>query len=261
MEERKRRIERRYRRERADLQQGDLVVPDFSEAALELESERFRDPSTLLQKDTPVAPPPPPPRLVPRPESRNWLLLEEADTESGQRANERGSRGGVGRSGAYDPGSAGGLSGWRQEGGSLLGDRGAESRPSVGPGSLRDTAPGGGTGVSGFGQGRSLADGLFTSPFGRPGVADPLPRPFSQQAPASRPAPDPRSPNAGFIPFQGRNEPRREAATTAPRVGEPSIQQDFQRADPYQQWRKRNREIDPAKESTYLDELLRRNRR
>lgn len=85
MEERKRRITRKYLRERMDLTYSDEVVPGESAEDEEvLASEIFKEPQVELAREEPGATLPPPRRPPPpqmETENRNWLLSEPAETE------------------------------------------------------------------------------------------------------------------------------------------------------------------------------------
>lgn len=84
MEERKRRITRKYLRERVDITYSDRAVP---EAQLEdetvLDSEKFKEAQVELQRQEPgAAMPPPMRRPTPQPmENSNWLLTEESEQD------------------------------------------------------------------------------------------------------------------------------------------------------------------------------------
>ena len=78
MEERKRRITRKYLRERMDITYSDEVVPGADvESDDVLASEKFKETEVDLQRQEPGAVLPPPMRQpAPRTENRNWLLSE-----------------------------------------------------------------------------------------------------------------------------------------------------------------------------------------
>lgn len=82
MEERKRRIMRKYLRERTDITYSDEVVPlagsEDDDDAL-LDSEKFKAPEVNLDREEPSRMPPPVWRPAPRTESRNWLLSEDEE--------------------------------------------------------------------------------------------------------------------------------------------------------------------------------------
>ena len=83
MEERKRRITRKYMRARTTITQSEWVVPELSVEDKEvLDSEKFKGPEVGLQRQEPgmMPPPPAPRRPLPSAEDRNWLLA--ADPES-----------------------------------------------------------------------------------------------------------------------------------------------------------------------------------
>ncbi len=84
MEERKRRITRKYLQKRVDLTQGDMVVPDTAVENEEvLSSEKFKDPQVALQRQEPGArmPAPSPQRPRPSAANRNWLLAGDPEAE------------------------------------------------------------------------------------------------------------------------------------------------------------------------------------
>lgn len=78
MEERKRRITRKYLRERMDITYSDEVVPGAQvEADDVFASEKFKEPEVDLERQEPGTMLPPPMRQqAPRKENRNWLLSE-----------------------------------------------------------------------------------------------------------------------------------------------------------------------------------------
>jgi len=79
MEERKRRIMRKYLRERMDITYSETVVPEASAEDEEvLSSEKFQEPQVDIQRhELGRALPPPVLRPVPPAQSRNWLLAED----------------------------------------------------------------------------------------------------------------------------------------------------------------------------------------
>jgi hypothetical protein len=84
MEERKRRITRKYLRERTEMTYSDDMVPSEREAENEAlaESEQFREPLVDLEAEEPGRSiPRPPPRPAPRVENPNWLLSETEETD------------------------------------------------------------------------------------------------------------------------------------------------------------------------------------
>ena len=84
MEERKRRITRKYLRERMDITYSDEVVPDASaEDEDVLASERFKEPQVDLERQEPgaVMPPPMRPQPIPLVEKQHWLLSEEPEAD------------------------------------------------------------------------------------------------------------------------------------------------------------------------------------
>ena len=84
MEERKRRITRKYLRERMDITYSEEVVPGASaEDEDVLASEKFKEAQVDLERQEPGAAMPPPVRPPPAPlvESQHWLLSEESETD------------------------------------------------------------------------------------------------------------------------------------------------------------------------------------
>lgn len=84
MEERKRRITRKYLRERMLITYSDMVVPEASVTEDEgvLVSEKFQQSQEDLQRQGPgAAKPPPQQRPAPRPKNRNWLLTESTELD------------------------------------------------------------------------------------------------------------------------------------------------------------------------------------
>ncbi len=85
MEERKKRVTRKYLRERSQITLSDLVVPsDLPEEDEDVaDSEKFKDIENTLQAEDGVRmPAPPPPRPMPRPTESNWLLEDSAGAEN-----------------------------------------------------------------------------------------------------------------------------------------------------------------------------------
>jgi len=81
MEERKQRIMRKYMRERQDIAQSDLGVPEADlEDARVLQSEQYKEQSVNFQREQGVTAPPPAYRPVPVQQQRNWWL-ESAEME------------------------------------------------------------------------------------------------------------------------------------------------------------------------------------
>jgi len=77
MEERKRRITRKYLRERTVLAQSEWMVPEaYADDEAVLNSEKFLEPEVDLQRQEPGMAPPRPPQRRPMPQAQNsnWLL-------------------------------------------------------------------------------------------------------------------------------------------------------------------------------------------
>jgi hypothetical protein len=82
MEERKRRITRKYLRERTEMTYSDEVVPADEAEDEVTDSEKYRDLQVTLKAEEPgVQMPAPAPRPAPRTENRNWLLAEPEEAE------------------------------------------------------------------------------------------------------------------------------------------------------------------------------------
>lgn len=95
LEERKKRITRKYMRERIALSQSDMEVPSLvtTEEEQVLESEKFKGQEVDLQRQQGTAAPPPPMRRpMPRPQEkeRNWLLQGMEDEETNPYADPLG---------------------------------------------------------------------------------------------------------------------------------------------------------------------------
>jgi hypothetical protein len=77
LEERKKRVTRKYLRERMNVSQSEMVVPeDLTEDVRVLDSEKFKEATVDLQRQAATTPPPPPMPRRPMPEQAdsNWLL-------------------------------------------------------------------------------------------------------------------------------------------------------------------------------------------
>ena len=80
LEERKKRITRKYLRERAEMTYSEMYVPEAAVEAEELlDSEKFKQPQVDFQRQegNSIMPRPPARRPAPRVENSNWLLSEE----------------------------------------------------------------------------------------------------------------------------------------------------------------------------------------
>ena len=83
MEERKKRITRKYMRDRANISQSDMLVPeDFLENERVLDSEKYKHVKAGYERhETSEDTPPPPARRPARKRKNNNWLVEDMDTE------------------------------------------------------------------------------------------------------------------------------------------------------------------------------------
>lgn len=258
MEERKRRIMRKYMRTPAAATESDLLVPtdELPEDEQILDSEKFKEPQVEFQRHeqgtTPMPRPAVPRRPLPQTEDRNWLLSgdEEMDAEDlyadpfgrddeEEKKTSRDSPA-VQRTEPrrYDP-----YGSWRKQQpvetrGSLYGVQPEEEPAS--PFSLDYR--------------RGTPAGTAASP------ADPLKSPFSSATRSSDRYRRQEKKQQGLIPY--RSPYQTEQRPRTPYSGfQQQEQEEFRRVDPYQKLRDQRKKWDPTKDDAYLDELMQRDRR
>jgi hypothetical protein len=271
LEERKKRVTRKYLRERMNVSQSEMVVPeDLTEDVRVLDSEKFKEATVDLQRQAATTPPPPPMPRRPMPEQAdsNWLLNDIDNKEVDLYA---------------DPFAPSKPSDDRPDYRSMIRDRKSDdqatgsSRSSIyDPYASRnryDTstrygaqATDGKTGI--FGQRQSESDavgGLGTRrTFGASPETGLLQTPFPQIETSEDQSlrPGSREPQGIYSPYKSpyqirREEQRQQGGALSPG----STRQEFNKPDPYQQWKNRSNTWDPTKDDAYLDEIMRQDRR
>jgi hypothetical protein len=263
LEERKQRIMRKYMRDRANLVQSDLVVPET-----ESEDERVKDSKDYAkleieyEKEEGVAKPPAvPPRPVVKPQERNWLL-EDMDAEADPYADPFSL-------GMEDETGGSYLSGWDSYG---SGDAYSQSdrkqrryTPAEESSYTRDSAytasdrSSSRTSIFGRRQdesayssqlgpaqprtfGVSPDTGLLNSPYVRRdqgAESDEVKSPFNTRQPDS---------TTYQSPFERQRQQQQQQRQQS--------QDEYKRVDPYQQWKDRNKTWDPTRDDAYLNELM-----
>lgn len=262
MEERKQRITRKYLRERLAVAESGMVVPGLTpEDERIADSEKYALAEVGIQREerTAMPMPPPPRRPVPQAGERNWLLAEAdasadpyADLDSTKEAAkaEKGSKSwGFGREddaysasrrdsqsqprGLLDPEPSPGPWSGASSGGRIYGQYPQESGVVPAPG-VRD-------------MGSSADAGLLKSPF---------------TSRSSRPDEQSSERGAGLDGYVPYRSPFQAETDRQPRVqpGTQEPKEQFQRVQPYQQWKDRSKTWDPTKDDAYLDELMQRGR-
>lgn len=311
MAERKQRIMRKYMRERQDIMQSDLGVPDAAqEDARVVESEQFRElsPKFERQKGGAMMPVVQPNQPVPVQSERNWWL-ETAEMEGDPFANPFSSKADAGE------GSTSSWSPWgRREDSSVYGDaygrqrdgrggtysgsrEGSSSQQREGrgdnypdtwsaygmPGESGNRSSGSGMTYDGYTSrrvpasresdrsagfyGRQQTDTRGTDSawglnsvdrYGSAPSSGLLLSPF----PSSSTAQDWSSQNQapGYTPYRSPyqiqgDEQRRSGSTQPPQ------QPQYSRPNNYQKWKDNNKAWDPTSDNSYLDELMRNERR
>ena len=290
LEERKRRITRKYLRERATLSQSDMLVPvdELPEDGQIADSEKFIQPEVDFERqEGGVVPPQPQPlRPQPRRETRNWLLVEDpmaqddpyADSFQTELPEEEKKQ-------PLDPWSS-----WEKPGESSAYSRPdsrygrqEEAKPSANGwnSAYGDSRPGYTDSRSGQGRNPSAysprSGGLFgnqrqESP-AQGSLAFPPPRnygsspdtgllnsPFQTGTPAATRSSENETDRPGYTPYQSPYRDRRvNQAMQQP--GSQTQDQEYKRENPFQQWKKKNNTWDPMSDDAYVDELMRKNRR
>jgi hypothetical protein len=283
MEERKRRVTRKYLRERTNIVQGDAEVP-FEDTADEsvIDSERFVQPEVDFQRQEPP-PPPAPPRPLPVEGNEDWLLTVDPMTDDpyadpfSKAAPEDSSRkkedwltwgmepnpssfGGVQRDSWYDRRSqeAEHPQSYDLRRESLLKSRDPRSFSSEGkqPGFQQQESIMGGypelfgrqqKGQSGHtGTGLDLLyDKGFNPTLDQSRSAQPGDRPFG-----SRSQMKPHGYTPYKSPYQTQREQQQRGSYRPP-------EQEYKRQDSFQKWKDKNQSrFDPSRDDAYIDELM-----
>ena len=282
MEERKRRITRKYLRERVTIAYSERVVPEEQlEDENVLDSEKLKEPQIDLEREGPgqaLPPPmprPPPPSLV---ENKNWLLSEDSELEDpyadpfalkDSRAdakkpylwpdwkpgNDASPYAGTPRESRYN---------WRN-------DDGSSSRASssgynaTGPGIFGSRNPYAEGVQPGYpqrdGQSPRAIDSLDLSREKRLNPAleqNRLETPFPIRSPSfrdgyeSKPQPRPGTYTPYKSPYQAQREQWEQQRGNYDNPG-----QEYRRQDPYQEWKRKNQPAyDPMSDDAYIKEVM-----
>ena len=282
MEERKRRVTRKYLRERMDIAQSDMMVPEeLAEDFQITDSEKFKEVEIDLQRQEPgtMPLPRPPRRPAPLAENNNWLLIDTeleddpyanpfdtTDTQSkdnywemwGGTANETSRDKNMRREQRYDPYSTrekeyDPRAQARSEQGLFKSspsstDRSGSSvfgnRQSI-FGRQQNESIGGELGAQGMRTyGSDPDNGLLASPFSRTKEPEPSRSLESQR----------------YTPYKSSYETERQQRQQ--QWGKQEVpKQEYKKPDSYQQWKDRSKAWDPTRDDAYLDELMEKNRR
>lgn len=287
MAERKQRIMRKYLRERQDIAQSDLIVPDTSQDDTRItESEKFLEPQVAFQRQEGGVAPPPAARPAPVQAERSWWLdtaeIEDDPFSSGSDTEDQ-SRQPWSPWGRGEDSSASGRSAepqgiWRQ-GDSFLGSRSgydaltegdnattASSLTYGGYTSRWSTAREGMNRMSGrYGyqqtENRAPSSGWSLNPansYGSSPSSGLLYSPFP--TPTTTPSGNTQNQVPGYTPYTSpfqseRDEQGRNRSNLQPQ------QPEYSRPQPYQKWKDKNKTWDPTKDDSYLDALMQDKRR
>jgi len=290
LEERKKRITRKYLRERVNVTQGDMYVPSDlpPEDERVLESEQFKQTEDALTRERPATPMPPPPqrRPIPQQQETHWLLEglddegrdpyadpfardkpKEAETDiwTPMERNED-SRYGTDRKRnpyeRYDPYAS------RNRYGSSRYGNDTTTRQS--PYANRYGVQGNADQTDRYGRSTDSARGpgstLYTPrSYGVAPDTGLLASPFTQTETPSgtdtyrRPGTPRETP--GYKPHTSPYQARQQQRNQSTYGDRNRPQQEYKKPDAYQQWKKRNDAWDPTRDDAYIDELMRQNRR
>ena len=291
MEERKRRITRKYLQKRMEITYSDTVVPDTTVEAEEvLASEKFKDPQVDLQRQEPGArmPPPSPPRPRPRAANPNWLLADETETEdpyanpfARKEAKDKPKKktdwtawGAERESSPYSilqRDSRFNWSGYDSKRDGLFGSQ-RTSAEGVQTGFESKDPASDGRGLFGRQQGTQAPYSFGRRDLSRDKTVDPSAQnsfqsPF-QSSFLRSPAQSTDQSSAGFqrqqqgytpykSPYQTQRDQRKEqwGSYTKP-------EKDYRKQDPFQQWKEQNpQQFDPMRDDAFINELMPKPRR
>ena len=266
MEERKQRVTRKYLRERVDITQSDMHVPEYA-----AEDERVTDSEQYKELDggfarqeegTMLRSPAPKRRPAPRPAADNWLLADaeleddpysttgtekkddywalwgdKSKSDDQQRSSRREQR--------SDPYSNRDRSFNSREGG-IIDPRSSMDR---GRSDIFGRRTDGASSVS-FGTpkiktyGSSLENGLLDVPFSQTRTIE-IDRPSESQR---------------YTPHKSPYQTDRNARQQQRGVEQPKLE--YKKPDSYQKWKDRSKKTwDPTSDGAYLDEIMQKNRR
>lgn len=285
MEERKRRIMRKYMREHSNISLSELEVPFVDPAENELaDSEQFQESQIDLQRHEGGVPLPPPPPRQPRPAvNRNWLLavdpLDAADSGEPEKKKQDWSSWGTQRDSGYsrleqvdkspysfgygsrqeeDPGlrgfkpfSFGSDSSGLQSQGSILG----EESPGIFGQRQQD-----GSNESGFGSLNTPRDRGYNPMLNKGSLQNPFQRQATPSA-TDRSLFGSGNTGAGYVPYKSPYETRRQQQQqTWGKQNQPS--QEYKPQNPYQNWKDRNADrYDPTADDAFINERMPKSRR
>jgi hypothetical protein len=288
MEERKKRITRKYMRTRATLLQSDSEVPsDEIEDENVVDSERFLEPQVDFQRQEAGAPMPMPPprRPVPKKKNKNWLLAEDpmmedpyADPFAPKEPEEKTKaqdwsnwgRQEVEETSPYDRTPHDSWFQSRNADPSVQQNSGQYDQAGQNPFSSQNSQSFPGSSLQ---QGRPSADGR--SPFSTGNLdlsRDKIFSPGSEQSRLSSPFPQKESTvdrsfgsdsslkKGGYTPYKSPYETRREQQKQ-PWGGVRAPQQDYQKPDAFKQWKSKNSTFDPTSDDAFIDEVMPGSRR
>jgi hypothetical protein len=270
LEERKKRITRKYLRENMNVVQSGMVVPeDVEEDEQVTDSEQFKEIEVGFERQESGVQMPPPPRQRPVPlqTSENWLLTDpeldedpyatDGGVESendywslwGGRPSEERPPEASRRQQAYDRYSSQSRANETRDQG-ILGSRSLESgRTSLFGERESTTLPGNFGDQGSFGNQGSRAYG--SSP--ETGL---LNTPFPQQR---RSEPDQSRESQQYVPHKSPYQYDYQQRRQQQGIQQPQIE--YTKPDSFQQWKDRNKTWDPTGDDAYLDELMNKNRR
>jgi hypothetical protein len=287
LEERKRRITRKYMHENAALTESELVVPENQrrEENQILDSERFKEAEVdfARQEGGATMPMPRRPRPMPRTQNSNWLLAEDpmaevdpygstTDLEKPERPEDYWKSWGSDRE--EEPAATD----WRSSNRYGQQDPSRSDSRQQGFTDPRDPRA---NQADVNQQGSTLTGGLFNR---QPQQQDPrsgvlgltrqptygtspesglLKRPFQRKESGTTDRSFGGDPNRqGYTPRQSPYQTQRETPTTRQMgvLNEPK-KKEYQRTDPYKKWKDDNKSWDPTKDDAYLDDVMRQNRR
>ena len=234
MEARKRRITRKYLRERMDITYSEEVVPG-GDAENEdiLASEKFKLPEVDLERQQPGAQMPPPVRQpAPRTDNRNWLLSETAEPDDpyADPFAEKDSK---------DEPEKTDWTTW-----------GTEREPSPFIGTQRESRFNGRDDESFSGQ-QAFESGLQP----RTGGYTPYKSPYQTQREQQQ------EQWGGYTPYKSPYQTQREQQQEQ-WGGYSEPKQEYRRQDPYQQWKKKNPvPFNPMSDDAFIQETMPKTRR
>jgi len=300
MEERKRRITRKYLRERVDVTYSEMVVPDAdAEDEDVLASEKFKQPQVDLQRQEPGAPIlPPVQRPVSPAENRNWLLSEDSemddpyadpfsredpyadpfalkDSKDDSKKKSDWALGTEGDSSPYAGAQRESRFNWRNYGPSQGQQSGSYDPTRQGIFNPRDPRASFAEGMQpGFQQQEGQIPGsigemdlsrgkTFNSIFNRERSQSPFVR--ETESPVARSFgsdAQQQQRKGGYTPYRSPYQTQREQRQQPQRGGYSEPKQEYQRKDTFQQWKDRNpTPFDPTSDDAFVNEMMPKIRR